>query len=377
VSKLYINLVPIVSGGGLQNAINFLLNLDLDKLNFNKTIVIIRNNAVLQKICNDNSYEYIVIDNTFFARLKYEIFFFMDKKSSMIFTLFGTKPIISWGSKTITGCAYSNLFYPKIDFWEYLSPLKKSIKRLKDFYRYQNVMSSDVIIFETELLTKKAVEEFSFSKEDSYTVKMSVSSIVKKGEKFIDFNIQKNRFNILYLGSAHPNKRQHLLPKIVKSMIEDGLNNFCFLLTMDEKNNYTKELLNSISKMHLESYIVNLGPVDNYKVANLIEQSDAIINIAKLESFSNNFVEAWQMERVLFVTDDEWAKDSCGDGAVYLDIYNHTSIALSIKNTMESKEFYSSTVKRGIEQLNSYPNPREKILQFVNIINNYSKVRRE
>ena len=97
VSKLYISLVPIVSGGGLQNAINFLLNLDLDKLNFNKTIVIIRNNAVLQKICNDNSYEYIVIDNTFFARLKYEIFFFMDKKSSMIFTLFGTKPIISWG----------------------------------------------------------------------------------------------------------------------------------------------------------------------------------------------------------------------------------------------------------------------------------------
>ena len=84
VSKLYINLVPIVSGGGLQNAINFLLNLDLDKLNFNKTIVIIRNNAVLQKICNDNSYEYIVIDNTFFARLKYEIFFFMDKKSSIL-----------------------------------------------------------------------------------------------------------------------------------------------------------------------------------------------------------------------------------------------------------------------------------------------------
>ncbi len=370
--KVYVNLVPIVVGGGLQNAINFLLNLDSKELQVNELIVIIRDNDTLVETCKDYRYEYIVIGNTFWARLKYELFFFIGKQKSIIFTLFGTKPILSWDTKTITGCAYSNLFYPKIDFWGYLSPVKKTIKKLKDLYRYLNVKSSDVVIFETDLLTKKAIEEFSFSRDDTYTVKMAVSSIVNKGEEHIDFNIENKKFNILYLGSAHPNKRQHLLPNIVKSMLESGLNNFCFLLTMDEKSSYAKEVLNLVAEMNLKEYIVNLGPVEHHKVANLIEQCDAMINIARLESFSNNFVEAWQMEKVLFVTDDEWAKDSCGNAAVYLDVDNKKSLSLKMKKVMEDKSFYANIIEEGRKQLNTYPNPKEKISQFVEIINKYS-----
>jgi len=372
MNSLYINLVPIVVGGGLQNAINFLLNLDSSKLNFNTITVVIRDNNLLVDICNEKQFDYIVIKNTFFARLKYELFFYINKKNSTIFTLFGTKPIFSWSTKTITGCAYSNLFYSKIDFWGYLPLLKKNIKKLKDLYRYGNVKSSDVVIFETELLTEKAIQEFSFPKKDTFTVKMAVSSIIKKGENFIDFNLEKEYFNILYLGSAHPNKRQHLLPEIVNSMISRGLNNFSFLLTLDENSNYGREVLRLISEMNLEKYIINLGPVENTKVANLIEQCDAMINIAKLESFSNNFVEAWQMEKVLFVTDDEWARDSCSSAAVYLDVNDYPSLVSSIEKVILNKEYYKNIVEKGKKQLSSYPSSKEKISQFIDIINNYS-----
>lgn len=375
MKPIYINLVPIVKGGGLQNAINFLLNLDIKELNIIDFSVVLRNDRALIDICKDRGFEYSIINNTFLARLKYELIFFFGKNKSIIFTLFGTKPVLTWGAKTITGCAFSNLFYPKIDFWIHLTPIGKMIKKVKDLYRLLNVRSSDVVIFETELLRKKAVEEFSFSNANTFTIKMAVSSLVEKGGSFIDFNIQKNKFNILYLASAQPNKRQHLLPEIVKNMLTNGLDDFCFFLTIDEKNNYAKEVLDLISEMELELYIINLGSIESQKVAALIEQCDAMINIARLESFSNNFVEAWQMEKVLFVTDDEWAKDSCGAAAVYLDVEHYETITLSIKNIMENKKLYTDVVKKGIKQLDSYPHPKEKIAQFVEIINNYRRVR--
>jgi glycosyltransferase involved in cell wall biosynthesis len=373
MKNIYINLVPIQIGGGLQNAMNFLLNLDINQLKSKETIVLVRKDSTLIDICKEKNIKYIAIQNDFLSRLKFETFFFMNKSNSLIFTLFGTKPILTWGAKTITGCAYSNLFYPKIDFWGYLPPMQKNIKKLKDLYRYYNVKSSDVVIFETELLTKKAIEEFSFPKDDTYTVKMAVSSIVKHGDSFIDFNINKENFNILYLGSAHPNKRQHLLPTIAKEMLNQGINDFSFILTMNPDNSYTKEVLNKINEMNLENYIINLGPVENNKIANLIEQCDAMINIARLESFSNNFVEAWQMEKVLFVTDDEWAKDSCGKAAVYLDVDNNSSLISKIKTIIDNKELYSKVIEEGKKQLNTYPNPKEKISQFITIINKYQK----
>jgi glycosyltransferase involved in cell wall biosynthesis len=373
MKNLYINLIPIQIGGGLQNAINFLLNLDINQVKHKNIIMLIRNNSTLIDICKEKDFKYQIINNTFISRLNYELFFFLNKKNSMIFTLFGTKPILSWGAKTITGCAYSNLFYPKIDFWGYLSPIKKLIKKLKDTYRYWNVKSSDVVIFETDLLRKKAVEEFSFKKEHTHTVKMAVSSIVKKDETFINFNIQKENFNILYLGSAHPNKRQHLLPSIVKNMLDEGIKDFSFILTMDEQNSYAKKVLTLVSEMNLERYIINIGSVPSYQVANLISQSNAMINIARLESFSNNFVEAWQMEKILFVTGDEWAKESCNDAAIYLDVNNLSSVSLKIQRIINNKNLYDDIIQKGINQLDSYPTPKEKISQFVQIMNKYYK----
>lgn len=248
-----------------------------------ETTIILKNNQSLINICKERDFKFIVIDNSFLSRLYFETFFFYNKIDSVIFTLFGTKPILSWKNITITGCAYSNLFYPNIDFWGYLSPVKKTIKKLKDKYRYINVKSSDVVIFETELLMKKAISTFGFNQEHTYNVKMAVSSDVNKNDTSkIDFNINSKNYNILYLGSSHPNKRQHLLPDIILELKKRNFTNFKFIVTMNKDENYTKEVFEKIKKYNLDDFIQNLEYVENKYVSNLINQCNAMINIAAL-----------------------------------------------------------------------------------------------
>jgi len=373
MKKVYINFVPISTGGGLQNAINFLLNIKLDKFHSQEIHFIIRKNDTLIEICKRKNYDFTVIDNGFFARLTFEILFFKDKKNSIIFTLFGTVPFLSWNNFTITGCAYSNLFYPEIDFWGHLKFFQKRIKLLKDYYRYKNISSSDVVIFETETLTNRAISQFKFNSNYVYTVKMAVNSLVTKENASKNFLLNKSKFNILYLGSAHPNKRQHLIVEIIEKIKAKGVNNISIFLTLDVSNTYAKEVLTLIKLKGLSDSIINLGVIPNEKVSSVIDEMDAMINIASLESFSNNFVEAWQMERLLFVTKADWSKDSCGKGAIYLEMDNLDDVSENIIKISQNKEIYRQTIRDGLLELAKYPNAQDKMLNFISIINQYVK----
>ena len=373
MKKLYINLVPITVGGGLQNTINFLLNVELEKFNFEEVIFIIKNNKVLLEICEEKKYNFIVIQDSFFSRFMFETLFFRNQKNVMIFTLFGTVPLLPWGNFTVTGCAYSNLFYSEIDFWKHLTPLSKKIKLLKDRYRFRNIKSSNVVIFETDTLKNRAIKQYNFNVEHVYTVKMAVNSLVQKESDFVDFSIDSQKFNILYLGSAHPNKRQHLLIEIVENLLNENVEEICFLITLDSKSSYGKMVLSRIEEKGLGKYIINLGVVLNKQVPNLIEQVDGMINIASLESFSNNFVEAWQMEKLLLVTDADWSRDSCGLGAVYLDTKDLKSVSSTISKYFYSRSLYLDTVNNGIIELSKYPNAKDKMCSFVNIANQYTE----
>jgi len=378
-NKIIINLVPITKGGGLQNAINFIIG-------FNKVIdkkddyfFIFKKNIILEKFCKEYNLKYKTINNTLMARLLFECFYFINKKNNIIFTLYGGKPLFTYNNKmNIVGCAYSNLFYPEVKFWSYLSKFQQVVKLVIDKYRFYSIRKADVYIFETDVLAQRAIKLFNFPKEHTYVVKMAINSLIEKCRDKVNKNLRytdkiNKKFKILYLAGAHPNKRQHLLIELVKNIIAHSCKNIIFITTMSESK-YTNSILNKFIEDNLENYILNIGPIDNDKCAKLISECDAMINIALLESFSNNFVEAWAMRKPLFVTDVEWSKSCCGNAAIYLNMKNPSKSAEKIINICSNSKSRNIMIKEGVKQLENYPTTEEKTRQYINIINKYRKV---
>lgn len=377
-NKIIINLVPITKGGGLQNAINFIIG-------FNKVIdkkddyfFIFKKNIILEKFCKKYNLKYKTINNTLMARLLFECFYFINKKNNIIFTLYGGKPLFAYNNRmNIVGCAYSNLFYPEVKFWSHLSKYQQKIKLIIDKYRFYSIRKADVYIFETDVLAQRAIKLFNFPKEHTYVVKMAVNSLIDKHRNKVYKNLKyadkiNEKFKILYLAGAHPNKRQHLLIELTKSIIAQGYKNFIFITTM-AKSKYSNPILNKFIDKNLENYVLNIGPIDNDKCAKLISECDAMINIALLESFSNNFVEAWAMRKPLFVTDADWSRSCCGNAAIYLDMKNPSKSAEKIINICNDPKSRNIMIKEGVEQLENYLTAEEKTLQYINIINKYKR----
>lgn len=377
MNKVYVNLVPIMSGGGLQNAINLITGIS-ETIDNKDDYIFITRSTTLEEILEEKKLSYIKIKNTFFSRLKFELLFFVNKKRNLIFTLFGGKPLFTFKNFTISGCAYSNLFYPEIDFWGYLPKHIKAFKKIKDLYRYFLVKSSDVVVFETDTLKSRAIKLKNFDASKTFVVKMAVSKLVADaGEKNKNSDFTKdivNKRKILYLGSGHPNKRQHLLINLIKEMKLIN-NNFIFITTM-QKNSYSDVVLKQIKEEGLEGYLLNLGTIDTKDAGKLIKECDAIINIAALESFSNNFIEAWTLRKPLILTNEDWAKDSCENSALYINPTDSVESAARIVELLNNQKLQENMVETYNKTLSNYLNYKEKTAEYVELISNFKGVKK-
>jgi glycosyltransferase involved in cell wall biosynthesis len=370
-----LNMLPIKEGGGLQNASSFLGSLADSAYDLRKSLALLRGSSPLVEICRRSGIPYLASAGTSnLDRLKLELFrsdIFLRRRAC--FTLFGPPVVASLGrTVNVVGCAYSNLFYPEIPFWSPLPPLKRVIREGIDVVRRKGLEVADFWIFETETLRRRSVELCGFPEERVSVVRMAPSLLVSK------LNVEPNRsaafsallpsaFRILYLSGVNPNKRVHLVPRIAKQMMQMGFEDFCFVLTLDEKSSYSKDIRSVSADAGLSWHVVNVGPVAPEDVSNLINACDAMCTLSVLESFSNNFVEAWRMEKPLVVTDADWARDSCENAALYVDPTTIAAAAGFISLAKEPLEC-KRLVSQGIAQLSKFHTPKTKLEAYVRII---------
>ena len=93
-----------------------------------------------------------------------------------------------------------------------------------------------------------------------------------------------------------------------------------------------------------------------------------MINVASLESFSNNWVEAWAANVPLITTDAEWAKASCQDAAIYVEINDPMRAANCIDKVFSSVALRKELVENGKKILLTLPTAEQRVQQYLDII---------
>jgi len=372
---IILNFLPIVSGGGLQNSLSLVKTLANNRKWKDSCVALVRECTKLHKLCKDAGIETIVIPNSNLGRLKFEVSCrSIFSRGQLCFTLFGPVMLRSSGYLlNVNGCAYSNLFYPEIPFWSFFPLFQRVRKEVIDWARKLMTQKADYWVFETEALRKRAIELCGFPDDRVSVVRMAHSKLVSKERVDISQSEVLNgripkAYRILYLSGAHPNKRLHLLSGIAKEMVRAGFNDFCFVTTMDEASMYARRIIDDFVAKGVGAYLVNLGTVPSEQVSTVIEVCDVMCTLSVLESFSNNFVEAWLMEKPLVTTDADWSRDSCGDAALYVDPTQAEQTASELislaKNELEQFRY----IEKGKIQLARYHTPESKLDAYFDVI---------
>ncbi len=370
---IYYNFLYAPDGGGYQNSLSFVKSLSNIGYDFSGTTLLVYENSELHHFSTHRGIGCISIKTGVSYKLLFELGSrrFL-KKDDVVFSLFGPPMLTTSGfTLNIGGMAISNVLHKDIDFWDYLNSLGKNFRRLKDLYRCWRYSKLDYWIFETELLAKKAINEYNFPNSRVSVVKMAPSALVTK--KAIVNNsrynyLRGNSLNMLFLSGAHPNKRIHVLPNLARSLREVGVSDFNFVLTC-RPGKYLSDILESAKQLGVEKHFEVVGPVQVNDVATVIDCSDFVCTFSVLESFSNNFVEAWVMEKPLIVTEADWAKDACDDAALYVEPENALDSAKKIRSLFNSINNQKKLICNGKKMLKLHPTAEEKAELYLNYIN--------
>ncbi len=377
--KILLNFLPLKSGGGLQVGLDFVRQAQQQGDRHQWFLVATEGTPLAKTAETDHFHVAAVIPRNLVARLWFEYVGCRPLLSRIrphaIYTQFGPH----WpAAKTthIVGCAYSNLLYPEIDFWGTLPLLQRTVRKLVDIGRTRRLLAADHIIFETADLAERAIRLLGRSREQVSCVRPSVSSLIgietEHAPTRVRCELIPAGFRVLLLSVFHPNKNIELLPEIAVALRErHHVSDVVFVVTLPPDAPGTRRVFEKARALGVLHHLYNLGPILPQGCAEAYRACQAVILPSQLESFSNNIAEAWTMRKPLLITDMDWSRSLCGEGALYFSYNNAPDAAAQLVRLKTDPECYHRVVERGHGALASYPTSEERFQLYLSLIERY------
>ena len=362
-----VNFAALRAGGGQTVALNFINSIvELEK--HHEFIYIAASGSVIAHKLTSLGLCVYELNHNPIARGIQELYLIPSLKRKhrfdKIYTYFG----YTWNITNCTqiiGSADSNLYYPEIRFWEGFSTLRYTTLRLKDLYRIQCLKRADFVIFENPDLEERYKRLYGKGKRNSTTILPSYSAT--DGSHSPMAKPESNGFDILILCRWQRNKNLMLLPRIAHILRHEKIR-FRLSLQQDSTNPLAKEMRELIHQLDVKDCFNFIGPQKPDTLSDTYSRSNAVLLLSKLESFSNNIIEAWKFNTPLIITDAPWARGICLDSALYVNRDSAEEISKVILTLKNSNNLRNELISKGKEALKRFPTIRERTRTELNVI---------
>ena len=186
-----------------------------------------------------------------------------------------------------------------------------------------------------------------------------------------DFHNEKE-IKVFCPASSYPHKALHLIPEIIKELksLSSNLYSFRFILSLSEDEGYWKEILKKSKKLGVSKFIDTVGIYNYADAISLYEKSDIIFVPSILETFTISYIEAFASRKPLIVSNRAFAKEICGNAAIYIDPFNARSSAELFHKLLTSKEEQLNLCSNGLKILNNYGSQEARYKKIVSIVIN-------
>lgn len=368
--RILLNLATLKKGGGQNVALNFLECLDRQELNdFDFVFVVVRGSALHEYLLKKHAMKIILMPSNPIFRMIREFILgggiLRRNKINIIYTYFGIGLYPKFIPQ-VSGSADSNIYFPEINFWSEYKGIKRGSRKVIDAYRKWGLKRVDAIIFENKSMQSNCEKLFGITQ--TIFIKPSINTNYPDQKYNLPLIAKRSKYVGLFFCGWQRNKNFMLIPYLAEELKKNGID-FHFVLTAQNDNSEDHILIQDLSKkLGVERQISVVGPVNKSEIKSLYEQIDFVFLLSKLESFSNNIIEAWNFKKPLLISDDLWSRSICNKAAVYVARNDVKNIVSSIEKLIGDRNFYNSIIENGKHEISTYPSIDEKTIQELNFI---------
>lgn len=361
-----INASNLHVGGGVQVAASFIAELaarsDLPECLYIWVSDEVHTNLSASEADLSNLKHYEVV-NTYGLRLFFSPVFKRLKDFDAVLTVFGPLYVSKLRGKNITGFAQPWIIYPNNEIYRSMGIARK-----------------------WEILFRRAVQKFFFSRADAYIVELehvreglrregigdgklvkvvhnSVSSIFLNETLWRPVALPEAHGDLKlgFVGRNYQHKNTQIFPEIIKSCREKYGVDVSIFVTFTDKE------WRSCSVEFRQS-VLNVGPLSIAQCPTFYENMDAVIFPSLLECFSVTPLEAMIMRKLLFASDRAFNRDVCGDHAVFFDPLSPEDASAAIAGVFLDGRVGDDTLAEAQRYAMNFSNPKYRAEQYLEIL---------
>lgn len=221
----------------------------------------------------------------------------------------------------------------------------EGFKKIGTFYKSLIKISchtSEYVIVQTEYIKNQLRTQFLLDEKKIKILPQGVSFELKnanqapsdKVKKIFELQSSKIIFLLPSLYAKHKN-----FEKLIQafSLMDEPTRKKVHLFITAQDDAFENSLKGLIEEKNLNSIITNLGVLSQTELAFVYKNSNCFIFPSLLESFGLPMIEAMYFSLPILVADLEYARNVCGDCAIYFNPYNEISILESIMMLVNDK----------------------------------------
>lgn len=364
--KVVIDVSNIKVGGGIQVALSF-INYLLKERYSNLQFHFVLSTKVFEQISNKKKLvSYNVINTGYWTLNPFSksriLFRNIIKDADLVFTLFGPN---FWGncSKHLIGFANAWIVSPNTHAYYKFPLTQRFLARLKFYILGKLLYSTNKFyVTETEDIKNKFLDYFSAKEEQIKVVPNSLPFMYTSELKNINIELYafKNHYKFLTISANYPHKNISVIEQVGYELCKKSLN-FIFLVTMTDED--YKASSNSFKK-----YTYNLGVLDVEECPAYYAYADALFLPTLLECFSVSYLEAMFCKIPIATSNYNFAKEVCGDAAIYFNPLLPLDIAEKLEILITNHNLNNELVDNGKLRLAHHITNEERSKMYLKIL---------
>ena len=281
-------------------------------------------------------------------------------KPDLVFVVFGPS---YWRSEApcIQGFALPLMVYENTRNFIYKNDLKSRFyqKLLNYFKARMFKKNADYAVVETQTFKHRLFSFMNFDDSKIFVVENSFNSnfLTTEGETITSNNI----LNIFIPSAYYPHKNLDILVDVAYFVKNEFEMNLKFNFLINESSTDWNNILLSSKHKNVEECFYTYGAVPNARMKELYHINDFVLLPTLAEASTAVYPESFISQKVLLTSDIDFARELCGNAAVFFDPLNAYDIAKKIVATFKDQELQAQLIHNGLVRVkNTYLSPEQK-----------------
>lgn len=355
----------IKEGGGVQLALNFLDALERDPPPGVKITILVPDGGQLRDAVRKRADTTVLfLPQPYVSRLWFETFslprLLKNHAIDVIFTFFGAGLPHPRSVKSVVTVAYPIICYPESPFWRYLGKPDRLWNWFRNKVRVRRLRQADLVLAETEIMARRLAAHAGVPSGKIRILPPAVSGYVTQRRPAPATTGAPARF--LFVSGVALHKNLWRLQEVARELQRRGQTGaqIRFLLTVDEAA-FKSVLREGADEELIREYFEFLGPIPPTAIQRPYEAASFLVTLSDLESFSNNYMEAWCVGVPIIASDRDFARSICGPSAVYVEPHDPRAISDLLVSCATDEDLARSLVAAGRERLERLPDTRQRV----------------